>query len=330
MHKTGFHSDSGQVAASWETYWQGTGDAGAYTSGGVSHPAILGFWDEFFRTVRQDYGAPRIVDIASGNGAVVERALAALGGEQADFTSVDVSAAAIANIRSRFPQVHGIVADARSIPLDTNGFDVVTSQFGVEYAGMEAIEEAARLVKAQGRISLLLHSQASSIHKECEDSLGAIVRLKESKFIPYASRMFQAGFDACRGADRAPYEAAATRLAPAVKALESIMAQYGQHVAGNTIARLYSDVDRMHRAIQRYDPAEVLDWLDRMDGELDAFEGRMTSMCESALDAEAFDRVCDVVRERGYATMLAGPLYAPGDGRPLAWALVAIRLVPSA
>ena len=330
VSRTGSQSDSAQIAASWDTYWQGTGDAGAYASGGVSHPAILGFWDEFFRTVRQDYSTPGIVDIASGNGAVVERALAALGGVKVEFTSVDVSAAAIANIRSRFPQVHGIVADARSIPLDTGGFDVVTSQFGVEYAGMEAIEEAARLVTAQGRLALLLHNQASSIHKECEEGLDAIVRLRESKFVPYAARMFQAGFDACRGADRAPYEAAAAQLAPAVKVLESIMAQYGQHVAGNTIARLYSDVDRMHQAIQRYEPVEVLDWLHRMDGELDAFEGRMASMCASALDAETFDRVCDVIRERGYTTMHAGPLYAPGHGRPLAWALVATRRVPPA
>ena len=328
MSKTGSQPDPGQVAASWETYWKGTGNAGAYSSGGVNHPAIQGFWDEFFRTVQEDYGAPRIIDIASGNGAVVERALARLGAERAAFASVDVSAAAIANIRSQFPQVRGVVADARSIPLDSGSFDIVTSQFGVEYAGVEAIEEAARLVALQGRLALLLHSQASSIHKECEESLDAILRLKASKFIPYSVRMFQAGFEACRGADRAQYEAAAARLAPAAKSLESIMAQYGQHVAGDTIARLYSDVDRMHRAIQRYEPAEVLHWLDRMAGELDAFEGRMASMCKSAIDTETFEKVCSDIRRQGYTTMHAGPLFAPGHGRPLAWALVAIRLAP--
>ena len=328
MYTTDSKSKSDQEAASWETYWQGTGDVGAYSSGGVSHPAIQAFWDEFFRIANQDYAAPRIIDIASGNGAVVDRALAMLGRERPEITSVDVSAAAIKNIRSRFPEVHGIVADARSIPLDSGGFDIVTSQFGVEYAGVNAIEEPARLVAANGRLALLSHSKASSIHKECEESLDAIAQLQESKFIPYASRMFQAGFEACRGADRAPYEAAATQLAPAVKALESIMARYGQHVAGDTIARLYSDVDRIHRGIQRYEPAEILDWLSAMDGELDAFVGRMSSMCRAALDNETFDRICAGIRERGYTTMHAGPLFAPGHGRPLAWALVATRLFP--
>ena len=239
-------SHSGQQAASWETYWQGTGDVGAYSSGGVSHPAIQAFWDEFFRLAGQDYAAPRIVDIASGNGAVVERSRAVLGTERSEVTSVDVSAAAIENIRSRFPEVHGIVADARSIPLDSAGFDIVTSQFGVEYAGVSAIEEATRLVAANGRLALLLHSKASSIHKECEESLDAIAQLRESQFIrmlPDVSGWFRSHV-----VNRPrPYEAAPTQLAP----------QYGarvnhgavrQHVAAYHAPS--TDVDKIHRGIR--------------------------------------------------------------------------------
>ena len=105
-------SDYSQVEQSWDNYWQGSGDAGAYSSGGVNHPAILAFWDEFFQNVKHDYAAPAIIDIASGNGAVLERALAAFGDEPADITCLDVSDAAITNIRNRFPSVRGIVADA--------------------------------------------------------------------------------------------------------------------------------------------------------------------------------------------------------------------------
>ena len=36
-------SDYSQVEQSWDNYWQGSGDAGAYSSGGVNHPAILAF-----------------------------------------------------------------------------------------------------------------------------------------------------------------------------------------------------------------------------------------------------------------------------------------------
>ncbi len=318
-------SDFSQVAESWDTYWHGTGDVGAYSSGGVSHPAILAFWDDFFAAVKRDFDAPKLIDIASGNGAVVERALAVFGDQPPDFTSLDVSAAAITNIRDRFPDVRGVVADARSIPLDSAGFDVATSQFGVEYAGLEAIDEVARLVAAGGRLALLLHSLESSIHRECSASLEAILRLQESRFIPYSIEMLSAGFAACRGADRAPYEAAATQLAPAVQALEAIMTQHGEHVAGDTIARLYGDVDQIHSQMQRYEPTEVLDWLNRMDGELDAYAGRMSSMCQSAIDREVFDRICGGLRNQGYTTKRADPLATPDDDLPLAWVLIATK-----
>ncbi len=317
------------VSESWETYWHGTGDIGAYSSGGVNHPAIRAFWDEFFQAIKHDYDEPRIIDMASGNGAVLERALAVFGDQQATYTCLDRSASAIRNIHHRFPDIHGIVADALSTGLGAGSYDLVTSQFGVEYAGIEALDEAARLVAPGGRLALLLHNQASSIHQECTESRAAILQLQESEFIPRSIQMLSAGFAACRGADRAPYEAAAARLAPAIQALEDIMEQYGQPVAGNTIARLYGDVDRIHRDMQHYEPSEVLDWLRRMDGELDAYAERMSSMCRAAIDCETFERIGTGLRSRSYRMMRAEPLQVSGQDLPLAWVLVAARSISS-
>ncbi len=315
-------SDNSQVADSWETYWHGTGDIGVFSRGGVSHPAILAFWDEFFQTVKQDYATPKIIDIASGNGAVAERVLATFGDEQPDFTCLDVSAAAITNIQNRFPNVNGVVTDARAIPFDSGSFDIVTSQFGVEYAGLEAISEAARLLATGGRLAFLLHSRAGSIHRECEESLDAIVQLQDSQFIPHAMEMFSAGFQAVRGADRAPYEAAAKKLAPAIATLEAIMNQYGQQVAGDTIARLYNDVGQIHQRIQHYEPGEVLDWLNRLDGELDAYAGRMSSMSKSAIGSETFEQIVAGLHNRDYTIVRAAPLVIPDQELPLAWVLI--------
>jgi len=317
------HSNPSQVADSWDTYWHGTGDVGAYSSGGVNHPLILAFWDEFFAQVKQNNKAVKIIDIASGNGAVVERALAVFADQKVDITCLDVSEAAINNIRDRFPQVDGIVTDARNIPLDSEGYDIATSQFGVEYAGIEAINEAARMLTQGGQLALMLHNQQSSIHQECVESLDAIARLQASQFIPFAIEMFDTGFKAVRGADRGPYEVAATKLAPAISALEDIMRQYGQQVAGDTISRLYNDVDQIHQRIQHYEPAEILDWLRRMDGELDAYAGRMSSMSESAIDTESFDRICQDLRDQGFTTERAEPLKTNDQDQPLAWVLIA-------
>lgn len=323
---TKLSSNTQPEGKSWDTYWQGTGDVGAFTSGGASHPVIRKFWDEFFNTAQQNYENPELIDIASGNGAVVESALAVLNGKQTEITSLDISAAAIENINSRFPTVKGIVSDACSVPREAGSFDIVTSQFGVEYAGQDAIFEAARLVADSGLLALLLHSESGSIYQECKQSLGAIEQLQTSQFITLAIEMFDAGFKAVRGADRAPYESAAKKLAPAIAELEAIMKQYGQHVAGDTISRLYNDVGQIHQRIQHYQPDDILNWLKRLDGELNAYKERMSSMCQSAINSANFEQIKAGLIVRNFSIESSDPLDVADHELPMAWVLIAKKL----
>lgn len=313
------------VAQSWEAYWQGTAESGAYGAGGAGHPAIRAFWEEYFRNVAETRQQASVLDIASGNGAVVECALAALGDGSVEFCCVDISQAAIGNIRHRFPAVRGVVCDARSIPLESGSFKVISSQFGLEYAGRTAFLEAARLLADGGEMALLVHHRDGVIHRECEASLDAITRLEQSRFVPLATELFQAGFAAVKGADRAPYDAAGTRLAPAVAALEQILAEHGQHVAGDTIARLYADVAHIHGRLPHYEPGEVLEWLTRMDTELEAFAARMSSMMASALDEDAIHEIVRALESAGCTVKRADPLMVSGVDWPLAWILLARR-----
>lgn len=313
------------VGESWDTYWRDAEHGAAYTAGGISHPAIQSYWNEVFRAARARYEAPRIIDIASGNGAVVECAKTAFGGRLPDFTCLDISASAIEMLEQRFPDVHTVVADARQIPLESAGYDIATSQFGIEYAGLAAMDEVARLVAPGGQLALLLHNRSGSIYRDCAANLDAIQRVLQANFIPYSIDMFEKGFAAVRGANRAAYEEAAKRLAPAVRTLESILTQHGTHIADETVMRLNEDIGRIHENIQRYDPSEVLDWLNRMDGELQAYAGRMASMCESAIDSETFGRLCDGLRGQAFTTIRAAALAEPAEQPPLAWALIATR-----
>lgn len=310
-------------ADSWNAYWKGTAEAETWSAGGARHPAVRGFWGEFFTSVGEQFEAPSILDIGSGNGAVVEYALAVLDGRVSEIHCVDYSQAAIASIGVRFPQVSGHVSDASSIPLETGRFDIVTSQFGAEYAGHGAFEEAARLLAENGRMALLLHCREGQIHRQYELNLEAVGRVQECHFVDRAHRMFEAGFAALQGADRAPYEQAAEQLAPAVEELESIMAEHGQEVANDTIATLYGEVARFHSRIQYYDPDEVLAWLKRMDRELEAYRGRIESMVDAAVDLKGFQGICEMLTGRGLTLEQHGPLLPRDSEIPLAWAILA-------
>jgi SAM-dependent methyltransferase len=311
-------------AKSWNTYWEGAAGAGAYTDGGVNHPAVSRFWNELFAT---GAGGERttMLDVATGNGAVIELAVSQHGIPATRISCVDISPAAIADVESRFPGINALIADAAKLPFDGRQFSLVTSQFGVEYAGRDALFALHGQVAANGKLALILHAQGSSIHDESAANLAAVTRLQEARFIPLATDFFEKGFAAVRGADRAPYDEAGATLAGAVQAVEDILREFGPRVAGDTVARLYDDVSKIHGTLPRYDPAETRQWLDAMDREIRSYAERMRTMIDAAIDESTFDDLLAHLRSQRFAIQRAEPLKAAGQRKPVAWVLVATR-----
>ena len=317
--------DTPETNNGWDSYWQGAGSTSAYSADGSVHPSIAGFWSEFYQSSKALFDSPRIVDLASGSGALVQSAFDAFGQDATEITCVDISGKAIDSIREKYPAVNAVVGDAAETGLPSHAFDVVTSQFGVEYAGKSAIEEAVRLLAQNGRLACLFHHAGSSIHLDCAAGLDAVTRVRESQFIPLATDFFSAGFDAVRGSDRAPYEKAGALFNPAIRTVEDVFTDHGQDVAGGVIANLYDAVKRMHQRIQHYEPSEVLDWLQNMDRQLADYVARMSSMHAATVDEGAFGEICETVTTAGCVVTDSGPLFAPGEQRPLAWALLASK-----
>ena len=318
-------SETRPVIDSWDTYWAGAQSSAAFSGGGTTDPLVLSFWDEIFRGIQERREAPRIIDIASGNGAVIESAARVYGENLPDFTCLDISDSAIRMLEKRFPGVRGVVADAANAPFDAGSFDVVVSQYGVEYAGTGAINAIAELVAEGGELVLLVHHRNGLIHEQCEASLLAIQDMKKAEFIPRCIAMFEAAYAVLQGGDQAAYQAAGRNFAPAIKAMEDIMARYGRDVAADTIMRVYRDVRTIHQRMQHYDGASVVGWLEKMDEAIDAYEGRMASMLDVAIDPSEFGRVIDDLRERGFEMQRADTLAHAEDAPPLGWAIIATR-----
>lgn len=85
-----------KVSESWNTYWKGTSETAAFSSDGVSHPEVFDFWLQFFKSIEKKYSTLQMLDIASGNVAVVETALSVFKNELISISSLDVSQAAVA------------------------------------------------------------------------------------------------------------------------------------------------------------------------------------------------------------------------------------------
>lgn len=316
-------SENLPLIESWDSYWQGALTSDAYTGGGSSHPLVLGFWDDYFQKADGREDKPRIIDIASGNGAVIACASSVFSGALPEFTCLDVSDSAINMLEERFPGVHGVVADAANIPLDSASYDIATSQFGVEYAGLDALDEVLRLVAGDGELVLMLHYRDGVIFRECSASLEAVNEMEAAEFIPKCTDMFEAGFAAMQSGDLERYKAAVSAYAPAIKAMEAIMMKHGRDVGAGTILKVYRDVRTIHSRMRHYDPSEIKEWLLNLQQEIVAYAGRMASMRDAAIDASQFEQVRDKLLEEGFEILRAEPLAQSEQDLPLAWTLIA-------
>lgn len=313
-----------QVAGGWDRYWQGAGDGGN-RAGGVQLPQAATFWQQVFTGLAGGREPARVLDLGCGDGAVIGHAQAALSPGSTYFVCADASAAAVREVTRKFPQARGVVADAAHSPFRAASFDAVTSQFGVEYAGVDAITRAAGLVRPGGVLALLLHHAGGGIYRESAAGLEAVRGMMDSRFLELARRFFEAGFVACQGGSRDAYDAAGRALQPAVRRLESIMDRHGPHVAGDTLLDTYEGVARIHREIQQHEPRKVLAWLSSIEAELPAHAARFESMMDAALDAGQFASVVGSIAALGYSIRRSGPLPAGPESLPAGWVLVAVR-----
>ena len=316
----------GRQVAEWDKFWQESSAEASFIGATGTHSVFTQYWMEFFSALEPISGKSLCIDIASGSGIVIQCAQTQFGDRMPLYSGLDISAAAINRLATRFPNVTGIVADAASIPLDSYSFELVTSNFGVEYAGLEGILEAARIVGVGGHLALVLHCRPGTIYDECSTSLQVIDRLRQVRLFPLARAMFKAGFAASRGAEYRSYERATRKFRPAYRLLEQSMLKHGEGVASGLVFRLRNDIEQINQGLQDYDSGDVLVWLDRLSDELLSYRSRMKSMTNVAITRKTLEQIGQGLSESGFSITDITPLYDQADIKTqLAWSLQARR-----
>ena len=317
--------DSTRPATDWDRYWRGTWEAAAHEDGSPQDAALEAFWREFFAELPGDRGESRLLDIASGNGAVIRYA-ADLAAPNLERYALDYSPSALYNLRQRYPGVHCVAADARRPALVAASFEAVVSQYGIEYAGIEAVIDAAQLVASGGHLALVLHYRDGAIYRECDANRRVLREIKALDVLDLARAAFGAGFALNSGRGTVDeFKAAERNFVPAVRGLEKLLQQEGRQVAGGLLQQIYTDIATMYRRMSAYAEADVMQWLDGLGPELDAYIGRMQSMLDAAVDERQLDTCCRELREMGFEVLQRDRLRIGADSRPAAWTLVARR-----
>lgn len=323
-------SEPPAVADAWDDYWRHTREAAAHKGGGPQDEVLARFWTGYFADAYARNPRPRLIDIGCGNGSVASFALnpSTPGADRRTLlVGVDNSYAALKSFNARFPAASPVAADAKRLPFDDCQFDIVTSQFGVEYAGLGAIEEAARLVSTGGSLALIMHMKDGAMYRECATNLEAVRDFQRSLLLSALKEVFDAGSASKRrSGDGAGAQQARAKLAHATREVEAALRRYGNEIAGGALYRVHEDVDHMYRRMEAYAAEDVTRWVDVMTREFDAYANRMSSMLDAAIDDQDFDACLTRLDLQGLSPRIRGRLeIGVRHPEPAAWVLVCDR-----
>lgn len=157
------------AASDWQRFWQDAGvDGCTATLPPAVAASISGGWLALLSGADRSM---RLLDVACGRGAIL--ALARARG----FT--DLNGVDLVTIDGADPAITGGI-DAARLPFADQSFDIVTSQFGVEYAGLATAGlEAARV--ARHHLWLLLHAAEGPIAAQAREQLDQLGWLRDEE-----------------------------------------------------------------------------------------------------------------------------------------------------
>lgn len=175
----------------WSDYWA----SGALTSLPQDFAfnydgEVERFWHEQFDTLPE---SGKMLDICTGNGAI---ALLAAAWAAAQDRTIEIAAVDAADIRPdaiarRRPDVAELVegiqfhgrTSVEALPFEDQSFDLVTSQYGLEYCRLDtAAGELARVIRPGGCLAVLAHEASTEVIETMAEEERAYQLLESVRF----------------------------------------------------------------------------------------------------------------------------------------------------
>jgi len=288
----------------WDNYWQGRSSqrsGNALVEVGIENNHSLNqFWLDFFHAKSK---SSEIADFACGAGSVLKHA------NSLDFshlTGIDISPKALDIMQKKIPGATAICSPVNKTPLKNASFDIVVSQFGIEYAGnennlLQAFREMHRILKPDGEICVISHAENSVIHKGCLDSGST-------------PQDFNAQF--------AQLNQSAQPIMEWLKTANRDKDNFAQFT--------YNMLESSHKLITRYQSYSFQDglkWFEGIESELAAYKGRMTSMTQAAQSEEDLSILVKNLTQLESKLQFSAleKFYFPPDNKLAAWIIRASK-----
>lgn len=316
----------------WEQFWRHGSVTTFERSGNPNYDGeIREFWERQFATLLE--GA-RIVDLATGNGAVALLAAeysaandrqfcvdaldrAAIRPEK-DLQEAEAAREWLSSVRFRGG------APNEDTGLESECADLVTSQYGFEYGDPSATaREAMRILKPGGRIALITHHANSVVVREAREGLEQHrLCLRKEQLLTRARRVVDAMASAESDFEKRmlKHDAKAENLRRKMNAAVERVQQQAERFSdpGNGIGFVLNGLQSIFAPGLR--PAERRATIRRLREASDAYCRRMEDLLAATPDAGEFDRLLENLRSAGLAVDGWFPLVYRGEAL-MGWAV---------
>ena len=307
------------MSGHWQEFWSGAGADGANEVCTGAGEALDGFWrgrlDAAFKT-----GATSLVELACGAAPLARRA-AELSETPLRLVCADISEAAIARLKEDFPAAEAVVADAADPGFDPQGFDLVLSQFGLEYAGEGAFAAAARLVAPGGALIAVAHLADGAVARECAANRGILAAFLDFDPLGLAAMLLAEE----SALDQNEFKAREGEIIASFRSIEAALAEAPPGGGVAFIRRVMPDLAQLYNRRQAFAAEDAQAWLAGQKEAAQGYAARMSAMVEAALDEGAAERVRQALEQAGLRIETLAPISLKPDGEPAAWHIEAVR-----
>lgn len=319
----------------WGNYWQQGALHSLPTSYAANYRgAVEEFWKSIADTLNRDQ---RVLDIGTGNGSLPFLFHSLLAANCPRIDAIDLADQLAPAWHQALPSdSHNKIlfhtkTQAEQLPFSDESFDLVCSQYGIEYSDLPAaMAEVARVLRAGGRLALIMHHADSRLAQVATEELKWSAWLSsESDFLQKAREIYPwlALVAAGRQAElldnqdannaRAAFNHAQTEM---TEAIESSPVPDLLHEARDMVAS-HIDAILSGRATADQASQASLEWQQEA---LKSSAFRQRELITHALDEASFQALLDKLKALGFSIEHTQAL-SEKDSFLMGWSLIASR-----
>ena len=295
----------------WSLYWSQDKLHSCVASGADTDQQVLEMlWQDFAKSLNQ---GDRVLDLATGNGAVPSALLVAC--PRLEIDAVDRAEIDPVKFLSQGESLKTVKfhseTDIYELPFEPESFSALTSQFGIEYAGLEKASMAViELLKSGGKFQFIVHNKDSDI------ILSSAQKLKELDQLLKPQGLLDTLMKLMRGKIE-------------FSELETVGKKYLEQDTVKTQAlsgQVFTGINQLSQKLGD-DPKAAIDLALAIDLRVRSERQRLGEMADAAQDANAMDALVEMLKASDVRVDTMKPIYVDEDKEEylLGWLLTGVK-----